>query len=209
VRHSFEIQQQVIDKDIRMNKQASLDGLNQYKTMSELEACLPDIMASPKSSGSVGMIVCRPRNDDRKILQTCELTLSDGLVGDNWKQRGEWRSPEKPANLDTQLNLMNLRAITAIAADHTQWPLAGDQFFVDFDLSKNNLPPGTRLKIGSAEIEVTAEPHLGCRKFSDRFGRDAVMFVNSDQGKQINLRGINARVIKAGTVSLGDTISKT
>lgn len=191
-----------------MNKQATLDGINQHKSLDELKACLPDILASPKTVGQVAMIVCRPRTDDRKILQSCELTATDGLVGDNWKQRGQWRSPDKPANIDTQINLMNARAINAIAADRTQWSLAGDQFFVDFDLSHSNLPPGTRLKIGTAEIEVTAEPHLGCRKFSDRFGRDAVMFVNSDQGKQINLRGINAKVVNAGTVSTGDTISK-
>lgn len=191
-----------------MNKQAMLDGINQHKSLNELEACLPDILASPSDVGQVAMIVCRPRTDDRKILQSCELSSNDGLVGDNWKQRGQWRSPDKPANIDTQINLMNVRAIKAIAADQTQWPLAGDQFFVDFDLSISNLPPSTRLQIGTAEIEVTAEPHLGCRKFSDRFGRDAVMFVNSDQGKQINLRGINAKVIKAGTVSTGDVISK-
>jgi hypothetical protein len=175
-----------------MKKQATLDGINQYKALVELEACLPDILASPKSAGRVAMIVCRPRADDRN----------------NWKQRGQWRAPDKPANIDTQLTLMNLRAIKAIAGDQTQWPLAGDQFFVDMDLSRENLPPGTRLTIGTAEIEVTAEPHLGCRKFSDRFGRDAVMFVNSDQGKRINLRGINAKVVRPGSVLLGDKISR-
>jgi hypothetical protein len=191
-----------------MKKQPTLDGINQYKTLAELEACLPDILASPKSSGRVAMIVCRPRADDRKMLDRCELTISDGLVGDNWKQRGQWRAPDKPANIDTQLTLMNLRAIKAIAGDQTQWPLAGDQFFVDMDLSRENLPPGTRLTIGTAEIEVTAEPHLGCRKFSDRFGRDAVMFVNSDQGKRINLRGVNAKVVRPGCVLSGDKISR-
>jgi hypothetical protein len=191
-----------------MKKQATLDGINQYKALVELEACLPDILASPKSAGRVAMIVCRPRADDRKMLDRCELTISDGLLGDNWKQRGQWRAPDKPANIDTQLTLMNLRAIKAIAGDQTQWPLAGDQFFVDMDLSRENLPPGTRLTIGTAEIEVTAEPHLGCRKFSDRFGRDAVMFVNSDQGKRINLRGINAKIVRPGSVFLGDKISR-
>jgi len=191
-----------------MKKQAILEGINQYKALVELELCLPDILASPKSAGRVAMIVCRPRADDRKMIDSCELTICDGLLGDNWKQRGQWRAPDKPANIDTQLTLMNVRAITAIAADQAQWPLAGDQFFVDLDLSRKNLPPGTTIKIGTAEIEITAEPHLGCRKFSDRFGRDAVMFVNSDQGKRINLRGINAKVVKEGTVSIGDSISK-
>jgi MOSC domain-containing protein YiiM len=154
------------------------------------------------------MIVCRPRTGERKILQNCQLNSSDGLLGDNWKQRGQWKAPDKPANVDMQLNLMNLRAITAIAADQAQWPLAGDQFYVDLDLSQQNLPAGTRLMIGTAVIEVTAEPHLGCRKFAERFGRDAVTFVNSNQGKRLNLRGINAKVISAGQVSVGDEIHK-
>jgi MOSC domain-containing protein YiiM len=154
------------------------------------------------------MIVCRPRPGERKILQSCELNTTDGLSGDSWKQRGQWKAPHKPANADMQLNLMNLRAITAIAADQAQWPLAGDQFYVDLDLGQQNLPPGTRLMIGTAVIEVTAEPHLGCRKFAERFGRDAVAFVNSDQGKLLNLRGINAKVISAGNVAVGDEIRK-
>lgn len=191
-----------------MRTQGSLEGFDQHKSLAELQSCLPLILQAPALAGRVGMIVCRPRTGERKILQNCQLNTSDGLLGDNWKQRGQWKAPDKPANVDMQLNLMNLRAITAIAADQAQWPLAGDQFYVDLDLSQQNLPAGTRLMIGSAVIEVTAEPHLGCRKFAERFGRDAVAFVNSDQGKQLNLRGINAKVISAGQVSVGDEIHK-
>jgi hypothetical protein len=191
-----------------MDSQGSLDGFNQHKTLAELQACMPDIVQAPAHAGRVGMIVCRPRPGERKILQSCELNTTDGLSGDSWKQRGQWKAPHKPANADMQLNLMNLRAITAIAADQAQWPLAGDQFYVDLDLGQQNLPPGTRLMIGTAVIEVTAEPHLGCRKFAERFGRDAVAFVNSDQGKLMNLRGINAKVISAGNVAVGDEIRK-
>lgn len=191
-----------------MSTQGSLEGFDQHKSLAELQSCLPMILQSPALAGRVGMIICRPRTGERKILQNCQLNTSDGLLGDNWKQRGQWKAPDKPANVDMQLNLMNLRAITAIAADQAQWPLAGDQFYVDLDLSQQNLPPGTRLMIGTAVIEVTAEPHLGCRKFAERFGRDAVAFVNSDQGKQLNLRGINARVISPGQVSVGDEIRK-
>jgi len=191
-----------------MSAQPELNGISRHKTTAELEAQLPDIRQSPGNEGVVGMIVCRPRTDDRQVLQECELTLDEGLVGDNWKQRGHGTTPDGAADTEMQLNLMNLRAIRAICPDQSHWPLAGDQFLVDFDLSKQNLPPGTRLEIGTAVIEVTAEPHLGCRKFAQRFGKDAVMFVNSDEGKRLNARGINARVIVPGKVRVGDRLVK-
>lgn len=191
-----------------MSEQPELNGISHHKTTAELEAQLPEIRQSPGDEGVVGMIVCRPRTDNRKVLQECELTLEEGLVGDNWKQRGHRKTPDGAADTEMQLNLMNLRAIRAICPDQSRWPLAGDQFLVDFDLSKRNLPPGTRLEIGTAVIEVTAEPHLGCRKFSQRFGKDAVMFVNSDEGKCLNARGINARVVAPGRVRVGDRLIK-
>ena len=89
-----------------------------------------------------------------------------------------------------------------------RWSLAGDQLFVDLDLSPENLPPGTRLAMGSAAIEVTKQPHTGCAKFVERFGLDAVKFVNSDEGKQLHLRGINARVALPGVIRVGDIVSK-
>jgi len=103
---------------------------------------------------------------------------------------------------------MNSRAIAAVTDSEARWPEAGDQFYVDFDLSADNVPPGTRLVIGTAEVEVTPLPHLGCAKFGQRFGKDANRFVNSDLGKALNLRGVNARVITAGTVNTGDIIRK-
>jgi MOSC domain-containing protein YiiM len=99
---------------------------------------------------------------------------------------------------------MNARVIALVAQDPERWALAGDQLYIDMDLSPENLPPGTRLKIGSAIIEVTPPPHTGCKKFVARFGRDAMLFVNTGAGKQLNLRGINARVVRAGTVRTND-----
>jgi len=173
-----------------------------------MEQALPHIQNAPALLGTVELIVCRPATGARKVLDDCELTISEGLVGDNWKQRGYSKSPDRSANVEMQLNLMNARSIAAITDNKELWPLAGDQFFVDFDLSKKNLPAGTQLQIGEAVIEVTAEPHLGCLKFSERFGKDAVKFVNSDSGKQLNLRGINAKVVVAGRVRSGDPIRK-
>lgn len=176
-----------------------------HKTREELEAALETIRRSPKLTGSVELIVCRPGTNERRELDSAELSIETGLHGDNWKSR---HSSRGSANTDMQVTLMNSRAIGAIAKRRADWALAGDQLYVDFDLSDLNVPPGTRLRVGSAVLEVTAEPHLRCRKFSERFGKDAVLFVNSNTGKSLSLRGINARVVSSGSVSRGDAITK-
>jgi MOSC domain-containing protein YiiM len=136
------------------------------------------------------------------------LSLSEGLVGDNWKQRGSKHSPDGSANLNAQITVMNARTIELLAREKERWALAGDQLFVDFDLSDENIPPGTRLAVGSAIIEVSAQPHSGCNEFSARLGVEAMKFVNSPEGKQLHLRGINAKVIQAGAIRVGDVVSK-
>lgn len=179
-----------------------------HATLEQLQGHLDHIAASPQQQGTVDMIVCRPGVGKRRELEQGELCPQQGLLGDNWLARGYRKSPNGAAHPDMQLNLMNSRVIAAITDEKSHWKLAGDQFFVDLDLSDDNLPPGTQLRIGSAIIEVTAEPHLGCKKFLERFGKDAVLFVNSDAGKALNLRGINARVVEAGIVKPGDSIIK-
>ena len=180
----------------------------QFKSMKELEASLSHISESPSEVGSVAMIVSRPVTEQREILIQCELDTAQGLIGDNWLERGDKHTADGSADLGRQLTLMNARAVEAISNDESRWPEAGDQFYVDFDLSAANIPPGTQLALGEAVVEVTALPHLGCGKFSARFGRDATMFVNSKAGKAMNLRGINAKLVKPGRVSKGDSISK-
>lgn len=176
-----------------------------FASIQELESALDQIRQAPANEGKVELIVCRPVPNQRSILNVAELNTENGLVGDCWKTKGHKKGP---ANPDMQINIMNSRATAAIEKDKERWPLAGDQFYVDFDISKENLPAGTRIKLGTAILEVTAEPHLGCAKFSERFGKDAVMWVNSDEGKALNLRGINAKIIEAGEVQTGDTIVK-
>ncbi|NOS70832.1 MAG: MOSC domain-containing protein, partial [Verrucomicrobia bacterium] len=136
------------------------------------------------------------------------LDLLEGLVGDNWKERGSRSTPDGSANPEMQLNIMNARVIELLAQSKERWALAGDQLFVDFDLSESNVPPGTRLAIGSAVIEVTAPPHTGCKKFSARFGPDAMKFVNAPEGKELHLRGINAKVVQPAIIRTGDSVKK-
>lgn len=179
-----------------------------HLTFEELEAGLDHIRRSPADEGRLERIVRRPECESREELETAELSLEAGLVGDNWLTRGSSMTSDGAAHPEMQLNLMNARAIALIAQTKERWSLAGDQLFVDFDLSDSNLPPGTRLAIGTAVVEVTAIPHNGCRKFRQRFGLDAVRFVNSPVGKSLHLRGINAMIIQAGTIRVGDSIRK-
>ncbi len=174
----------------------------------ELTSGLDHIRQSPKESGVLEMIVLRPSEDVRESPEQGQLDLEQGLVGDNWNTRGSTRSTDGSAHPDTQLTLMNARVAALLAGTRDRWQLAGDQLYIDLDLSYDNLPPGTRLDIGAAVIEITAQPHNGCGKFVERFGLDAMKFVNSEVGKAHNLRGIYAKVIKAGEIRSGDVVRK-
>jgi hypothetical protein len=165
--------------------------------------------AAPPAHGRVELIVRRPAVDEREELDAAELDLDVGLAGDTWRERGSSSTPDGAANPEAQVTIMSARSAALIAGDRDRWPLAGDQLFVDLDLGGANLPPGTRLSLGTAVLEVSAKPHTGCKKFAERFGQDAARFVNSPVGRELNLRGINTRVVVAGTVRVGDTVRKS
>ena len=180
-----------------------------HPTAEELEAGLDQIRRAPASVGVVELIVRRPAEDERETLQQGTLDLDEGLVGDTWRVRGSGRTPDRSANPDAQLTVMAARVVDLVAAhDRERWALAGDQLYVDLDLSEANLPPRSRLALGTAVIEVTAEPHTGCAKFVARFGKDAHRFVNAKRHRHLRLRGLNAKVVEPGTVSCGDAIRK-
>jgi len=179
-----------------------------HLTVKELEAGLDEIRRSPRDEGVLALIVRRPQTDQREVLAEGQLDLVEGLVGDNWQTRGSSSTEDGSADFDRQLTLMNSRVIALIATENARWPLAGDQLFIDMDLSSQNLPPGTRLKLGSAIVEVSAAPHTGCNKFVSRFGADAMKFVNSPVGRQLCLRGINAKVVQSGDIRVGDVVRK-
>lgn len=179
-----------------------------YATSDELEAGLDFIHQSPREAGRLELIVRRPQVDEREILTEAVLTPETGLVGDSWIARGSSRTADGSPHPDMQLTLMNSRVIALLAPTKEQWSLAGDQLFVDFDLSADNLPAGTRLAIGAATVEITAQPHTGCQKFAARFGREALVFVNTPDRRALRLRGANARVVQAGKIQTGDVVKK-
>jgi MOSC domain-containing protein YiiM len=176
-----------------------------HATAEELETGLADVAASPSDGGTVELIVRRPAEGEREVLDEAQLDPAEGLVGDTWRVRTGNRAS---ANPDMQLTLMNARAANLVAGTRERWPLAGDQLYVDLDLSVANLAVGTRLRVGEAIVEITAELHTGCAKFSSRFGSDALRFVNGKAGRPLRLRGVNARVVVPGGVARGDTIAK-
>lgn len=177
-------------------------------TTAELEAGLEHIRQSPKNQGVLELIVRRPEVEKREVLEEGRLDLTEGLVGDNWRTRGSSRTNNGLGHPDMQINVMNARAVALVAQSKDRWQLAGDQLYVDFDLSEDNLSAGDRLAIGTAIIEVTEIPHTGCKKFVERFGLEAMKFVNSPIGKQLHLRGINAKVVRPGVIRTGDVITK-
>jgi MOSC domain-containing protein YiiM len=179
-----------------------------HLSLEELQQGLGEIMLSPQDAGILKAIVIRPETDARAALPQCELSPELGVHGDNWA-KGCWMSlPDGRPHPEVQVTLMNARALALIAQEEPRWPLAGDNLIVDLDLSADNLPPGTRLAIGSALLEITDVPHKGCSKFAARFGVDATRFVNSREGLRLHLRGIYARIIERGVVTVGDPIKK-
>jgi hypothetical protein len=179
-----------------------------HLTLEELEAGLDEIRRAPGDEGVLRLIVRRPQPHEREVLEEGTLDPAHGLVGDGWQARGSARTPDSSAQVDRQLTVMGSRVIALLAREQARWPLAGDQLFIDLDLSDENLPPGTQLAVGSAVIEVTEPPHTGCKKFVERFGVEAMNFVNSPLGKRLRLRGLNAKVVAPGAIRPGDIAKK-
>ena len=154
------------------------------------------------------MIVARPAVDQRTVLDQAELDISEGLVGDGWRARGSGSTEDGSAHPEMQIAIMNSRFVDLIAGERDRWALSGDQLFLDLDLRAENLQPGQRLAVGSAVLEITTVPHTGCKKFAQRYGPDVIRFVASDEGMGWRGRGIYAKVVQAGTISVGDSVSK-
>lgn len=180
-----------------------------HRSAPELEAGFGHVLDSPCDGGAVEMIVRRPGVNRREVIEEGRLTFEAGLEGDTWDRRKGYVTEDGALDPDAQLTLTNSRFTDLIAGSRDRWPLAGDQIHVDLDLSAENLPPGTRLRLGEAVVEITALPHTGCSKYARRFGAEALRFTAQPEGRRRNLRGVYARVVKPGTVRVGDTARKT
>lgn len=174
----------------------------------QLNAGLDRIRRSPADAGPLLTIVQRPAVDRRKVVAAGRLDVEGGLIGDTWKDRGSASTADGSANPEAQITIINSRALQLMAQSEDRWPLAGDQLVVDIDMSEANLPPGQWLSIGSAVLEISAEPHTGCVKFARRFGNDALRFVSTPTGQAMRLRGVNARVVRSGQIRAGDIVAK-
>ena len=177
-----------------------------YRSPEELLAGVDRVRESPRDQGVVELVVVRPAKYDRRILDTATLDLELGVVGDTWIERGSSRTADGGPNPEAQVTVMNSRAADLVAATRERWPLAGDQLYVDLDLSTENLPTGTLLRIGEAELEVTAAPHTGCAQFKERFGVEALRLTATPDGRFLRLRGINTRVVRGGDIRPSDPI---
>jgi hypothetical protein len=178
------------------------------RSLAELEAGLDEIRRSPADDGTLRLIVRRPAVDRRELVETAELDLERGLVGDSWLARGSKGMADGSADPEAQVTVMNARVAALLAGAPEAWSAAGDQLYVDFDISEANLPPGTRLRVGDATLEVSATPHTGCAKFSGRFGLDALRFASTPEGRRMRIRGMNTSIVAGGTIRLGDRVGR-
>jgi hypothetical protein len=177
-----------------------------YRSPEELLAGVDHVRESPRDRGILELVVVRPAKYGRTILDTATIDLELGVLGDTWIERGSSRTVDGGPNPEAQVTVMNSRVADLVAATRDRWPLAGDQLYVDLDLSTENLPTGTVLRIGDAELEVTAAPHTGCAQFKARFGVEALRLTATPDGRSLRLRGINTRVVRGGDIRPGDTV---
>ena len=179
-----------------------------HRSTEELEAALRNIREAPASSGTIQLIVRRPGEDAREVLSEARINADEGIEGDTWNQRGTSFSADGGPHPNKQVTIMNSRAAAAVIGPIERWPLAGDQIYADLDIGHEALPAGTQLAVGDAVLEVAVEPHTGCAKYAARFGREAMRFVNTGEGRELRLRGVNCRVVQPGTVRVGDSVSQ-
>lgn len=172
----------------------------EHLTTEQIETGMSNVLTSPQDRGKLEAIVIRPEQNQREYREAVHLSPEGGVEGDRWAtSKGDLRA---------QVSLMNARLLRLIAREDERMSLAGDNLIVDLDLSETNIPAGQKLAVGEALIEVTDLTHTGCSKFAERYGADAVRYINAAERRSLRLRGFYARVLKAGTVRVGDVVQK-
>jgi hypothetical protein len=177
-----------------------------HRTLEELEAEVGHVRAAPQEAGKIEHLVRRPQPFEREVVQELTFSVRDGVVGDCWSTKPSSKTPDGSPHKGKQVTLMNARVIALIAGEREHWSVSGDQIHVDLDLSKRNLPVGTRLRVGTAILEVSDAPHIGSEKFQERFGKDALRFLSTKEGLERRMRGMNCFVLHGGTVRKGEAI---
>ena len=180
----------------------------EHLSRERLEAGLDHVRESPQDHGRLVLVVRRPEVGQRDLPEEAVLHQVTGLAGDNWLTRGSSSTPDGSAHPDKQVTVINARLAELVAGGTERMALAGDQLFLDLDLSVDNLPAGSLLAVGEAVLRVSEAPHLGCAKFVERFGTEAMRFVNGRIGRRLRLRGMNTRIVVPGTVRPGDLAVK-
>jgi hypothetical protein len=191
-----------------MDDTCAMDAETATRPARDFDPTYADVRNAPKDSAIVTLLVARPGTDLRETVTEAVLDVEQGMVGDDWMARGSWKKAGTPANVEAQVTLMSTRVLAAMEPDESRWPIAGDQVYLDLDLSEENLPVGTRLLVGDAEVEVTALPHTGCSKFASRFGHDALRWISTHEGRALRMRGMYVRVLRTGTVHVGDVVRR-
>ena len=169
-----------------------------FRTFEELERLLNALTGTPKNNGTVTLLMSRREGGRRELLKSVRLEIDGGMPGDAWGRNSKRKADAQLATMQTD--------VAELIANGQPLELAGDNLYLALDLSKENLPTGSRIRIGGVLLEVTPMPHNGCKKFRARFGDGAHRFVCDPGLRHHNLRGIYFRVIEPGNVSVGDSV---
>ena len=186
-----------------------MHNTTQHAGAIELEQGLAEVLASPTDTGRLTAIVVRPATNERRTLDSATLTSESGIDGDRWVRDSYYRLKDGRSDPRCQVSIMNDRFLRQIASDDDDMCLAGDNLIVDLDLSEANLPAGSHVAIGTEVIlEISDLKHTGCSKFARRYGPDAKSFANNKRGTALHLRGRYARILRGGTIRIGDPVCK-
>jgi len=174
-----------------------------FVTTDEINSNLSFILSSPKDVGKIESIIVRRRKNERELRKEVFLSPEKGVEGDRWYDLSKGKPDPR-----RQLTIINSRLIKLLAQSVERMQLAGDNLIIDLDISDANLPVGQRLTIGKVMVEITDVPHTGCSRFAERYGNDAVEFINAPERSSLRLRGVYAKFLNSGLIHVGDIIKK-